>query len=68
MTFLDQLEQMARNLLHANSPAQMVINEFIYGTDINSDRMIAQFKDILKVFQVDSDKPVQLNKRLETLL
>lgn len=26
VTFLDGLEQMARNLLHASSPAQMVIN------------------------------------------
>jgi hypothetical protein len=36
VTFLDHLEQMARNLLHASSPAQMVINEFIYGADLNA--------------------------------
>lgn len=42
--FFDGLELNARNILHAQGPAQRIIDEFVYGTQSEPERIIAQFK------------------------
>lgn len=68
VAFFDSLELNARNILHAQGPAQRIIDDFMYGAQPDPERIISQFKETLKVFNGDSDKSTGVQKKLEAIL